>query len=102
MLRAAAGYADRPADFVELIKILDNDLRMVTPVDPSAVPSELEESVRSTTTTSGSYQLSDDFLVSALRHWLTRKEPPDRPRRSSSRPSRHCARRPPRRAGYPA
>ena len=78
MLRAAAGYADRPADFAELIKILDNDLRMVTPVDPSAVPSELEESVRSTTTTSGSYQLSDDFLVSALRHWLTRKEPPDR------------------------
>ena len=36
-LREAAGYADRPADFAELMALLDNELRMVTPVDPSAV-----------------------------------------------------------------
>ena len=29
-----AGYADRPADFDEVMYILDNELRMVTPVDP--------------------------------------------------------------------
>src|SRR5262249_45371232 len=35
-LRTAAGYADRPAEFDELMALLDNELRMVTPVDPSA------------------------------------------------------------------
>ena len=32
-LRNVSGYAERPADFAELIKILDNDLRLITPVD---------------------------------------------------------------------
>jgi formylglycine-generating enzyme required for sulfatase activity/predicted Ser/Thr protein kinase len=36
-LRQAAGYVDRPADFTELMALLDNELRMVTPVDSSAV-----------------------------------------------------------------
>ncbi len=36
-LRAAAGYVDRPVEFDELMALLDNELRMVTPVDPSAV-----------------------------------------------------------------
>src|SRR5437660_1355533 len=33
-LRDDSGYAERPADFLDLIRILDKDLRLITPVDP--------------------------------------------------------------------
>ncbi len=36
-LRQAAGYVDRPVDFAELMALLDDELRMVTPVDVSGV-----------------------------------------------------------------
>ena len=36
-LRQAAGYVDRPVEFAELMALLDDELRMVTPVDPSGV-----------------------------------------------------------------
>jgi hypothetical protein len=74
LLQAAAGYADRPAEFADLIKILDNELRMVTPVDPTAARSEGEIGPHSTTTNSTFYQLTHDYLVPPLRRWLTRKE----------------------------
>jgi eukaryotic-like serine/threonine-protein kinase len=35
-LLAASGYARRPADFAELLRILDNELRLVTPADEDA------------------------------------------------------------------
>ena len=31
----AAGYADRPHDFADLIHILDNEFRLITPTDPT-------------------------------------------------------------------
>jgi eukaryotic-like serine/threonine-protein kinase len=74
LLQAVAGYADRPAEFADLIKILDNELRMVTPVDPTAARSEVEIGPHSTTTNSTFYQLTHDYLVPPLRRWLTRKE----------------------------
>ncbi len=40
VLRESAGYADRPDDFAELIAILDHELRMVSPVNPSSVEVE--------------------------------------------------------------
>ena len=33
-LQNAAGYADRPRDFADLIHILDGELRLITPTDP--------------------------------------------------------------------
>ena len=33
-LREVSGYADRPADFADLIRMLDSELRLITPVDP--------------------------------------------------------------------
>ena len=33
-LRDASGYADRPRDFDDLIRILDHELRLITPTDP--------------------------------------------------------------------
>lgn len=70
-LREAAGYADRPADFDKLMTLLDNELRMVTPVDPSARENTETDSPP---TIEASYQLAHDYLVPSLRQWLTRKQ----------------------------
>ncbi len=64
-LQARADYTDRPRAWEELLRILDYELRLVTPTD-------LEGAQAS----SGSryYQLTHDYLVPALRAWLTRKQ----------------------------
>jgi serine/threonine protein kinase/formylglycine-generating enzyme required for sulfatase activity len=36
-LGAAAGYASRPKDFATLLRILDSELRLITPTDPEGV-----------------------------------------------------------------
>ncbi len=36
-LQEAVGYADRPGEFAELIHILDNELRLITPTEPEGV-----------------------------------------------------------------
>ena len=33
-LQAASGYIERPREFADLIHILDNELRLITPTDP--------------------------------------------------------------------
>ena len=35
-LRAVSGTPIGPQDFADLIRILDNDLRLITPVDPES------------------------------------------------------------------
>src|SRR5205085_1048890 len=37
-LLAASGYGNRPRDFVELIRILDSEIRLLTPTDPEGAP----------------------------------------------------------------
>jgi formylglycine-generating enzyme required for sulfatase activity len=61
-------YAGRPKDFAELLRILDSELRLVTPTDP--------EGVEAGPTQAGGqfYQLTHDYLVHSLREWLTRKQ----------------------------
>lgn len=99
-LLQASGYAATPERFPDLLRLLDGDLRLIT-------PTEHESSVDSTrrATTEGStvaaaapavaaaapataaaspagsagpaakhYQLTHDYLVPALREWLTRKQ----------------------------
>ncbi len=101
-LRATSGYGERPRDFAELTHILDNELRLITPAEPGEVvdegaPPTAAESARASagdlSTLShildpssfrrhsafseraafGYYQLTHDYLVPALRRWLTRK-----------------------------
>jgi hypothetical protein len=69
-LRNASGYADRPRDFSDLLRILDGELRLITPSDPEAFGDDLQ------TESSGGryYQLTHDYLVHSLRDWLTRKQ----------------------------
>ena len=70
-LRQVCGYDDRPGDFDHLIRILDGDLRLITPVDLESSPDE-EKPI----TPAGVkyYQLTHDYLVHSLRDWLTRKQ----------------------------
>jgi serine/threonine protein kinase len=63
-LLAVSGYADRPAEFADTLHILDADLRLITPSDPAANGAAGERH----------YQLTHDYLVPALREWLTRKQ----------------------------
>jgi serine/threonine protein kinase/formylglycine-generating enzyme required for sulfatase activity len=62
-LLAASGYAARPRDFDALLRILDGELRLITPTEAeSAEPTDRY------------YQLTHDYLVPSLREWLTRKQ----------------------------
>jgi formylglycine-generating enzyme required for sulfatase activity len=108
----ASGYARRPREFDDLRRILDSELRLVTPTDPEGLATEGTEdterrgeegkearategskpsfqpssllsvsSVPSVAPASASprsqgqyYQLTHDYLVPALRQWLTRKQ----------------------------
>jgi formylglycine-generating enzyme required for sulfatase activity len=66
----ASGYAHRPGDFEALLGILDAELRLVTPTDPEAKSSESDEPAP----VGRFYQLTHDYLVPAVRDWLTRKQ----------------------------
>jgi serine/threonine protein kinase/formylglycine-generating enzyme required for sulfatase activity len=101
-LLQASGYAARPRAFDELLRILDGGLRLVTPTDPegtetrsaSAGTTQARSASAGTTQARSAsegaadvpalalracegeryYQLTHDYLVHSLRHWLTRKQ----------------------------
>src|SRR5207244_5245968 len=55
--------------------ILDREVRLVTPTDPdSSTDSPGEGSLPRRDTSTHYYQLTHDYLVPALRTWLTRKQ----------------------------
>ena len=64
-----SGYGERPRAFKELIRILDAETRLITPCDPEVVGSEEAAAGRG----GRFYQLTHDYLVPALRQWLTKK-----------------------------
>jgi serine/threonine protein kinase/formylglycine-generating enzyme required for sulfatase activity len=69
-LLAASGYLGTTKDFGDLLRILDSDLRLITPADAEGVAEEeigASPAIRY-------YQLTHDYLVPALRDWLTRKQ----------------------------
>jgi eukaryotic-like serine/threonine-protein kinase len=69
-LLGASSYANRLRAFDELIRILDPELRLITPTDPEGSSGEVQQ-----TTPGGQYYvLSHDYLVHSLRDWLTRKQ----------------------------
>jgi formylglycine-generating enzyme required for sulfatase activity len=71
-LLAASGYGGRPQDFGDLIRILDAELRLMTPTDPAGVNTDGQEGL--TNAAGRYYQLTHDYLVHSLRDWLTRKQ----------------------------
>jgi formylglycine-generating enzyme required for sulfatase activity len=78
-LAAAAEYADGSKDFGELLRILDGELRLVTPAEREGeAPAQY-------------YQLTHDYLVPALRRWLTRKQQETRRGRAALRLAERAA-----------
>jgi serine/threonine protein kinase/formylglycine-generating enzyme required for sulfatase activity len=79
-LLEVSGYAVRPADFDELLRILDGEIRMITPTDADGPAGESsssgssDPSTRSQRGSKGYYQLTHDYLVPAVRQWLTQKQ----------------------------
>jgi hypothetical protein len=71
-LLEASGYGNRPSDFDGLIRVLDSEIRLITPTDPEGKAGADE----SASIQSGQkyYQLTHDYLVHSLRDWLTRKQ----------------------------
>lgn len=80
-LRAASGYADKPREFADLLRILDSELRLITPTEPE------QEAHASPTSVPGVryYQLTHDYLVPAVREWLVRKQKASRRGRAELR-----------------
>src|ERR1019366_6845048 len=70
-LLEASGYASRPKDFDELIRILDSEIRLITPTDPEGKEGDSQVQVQAG---AKYYQLTHDYLVPSLREWLTRKQ----------------------------
>ncbi len=78
-LLETSGYARRPREFEELLHVLDTELRLVTPTDPEAASAEDDAAAPPPSQPEGSpkgeyYQLTHDYLVPALRQWLTTKQ----------------------------
>ncbi|QEH34654.1 Serine/threonine-protein kinase PknB [Aquisphaera giovannonii] len=74
-LREASGYAARPQDFEDLIRIFDLELRLISPTDPEGTGAEGPEPAASRGGPGGRYyQLTHDYLVHSLRDWLTHKK----------------------------
>ena len=72
-LLEASGYANRLDAFAETIRILDGELRLITPVDPlddgATEPTEAPSGAEA-----AYFQLTHDFLVPSIREWLDLKQ----------------------------
>jgi serine/threonine protein kinase/formylglycine-generating enzyme required for sulfatase activity len=83
-LLEVSGYAGRPKDFEDLLRILDGEIRLITPTDLEGTERTLArrasegEARPSLVLRAGEslryFQLTHDYLVPSLREWLTRKQ----------------------------
>ena len=82
-LLEASGYADRPKDFEDLLRLLDSEIRLITPTDPEGPEEQgTPGGVNPRNSDMRYYQLTHDYLVPSLRSWLTRKQKETRPGRT--------------------
>ena len=72
-LREASGYGDQFSQFDEMMRILDTDLRLVTPTDPAGTQAS-DESLSQSGDGVCYYQLTHDYLVPAVEQWLTQRQ----------------------------
>src|SRR5262245_30900434 len=73
-LLEASGYAKGPKDFSELLRILDGEVRLITPTDPEGKDEGEPGGTSPRSSDARYYQLTHDYLVPSLRNWLTRKQ----------------------------
>jgi hypothetical protein len=67
VLLAASGLERAPEDFEDLLRLLDAELHLITPSDP-------EDAAPADGPARPQYQLAHDYLVPALRQWLTARQ----------------------------
>jgi eukaryotic-like serine/threonine-protein kinase len=72
-LMEGSGYADRPKQFDELIRILDEEVRLITPTEPEGSKA-VDQPAAKVKVRERFYQLTHDYLVPSLREWLTRTQ----------------------------
>jgi serine/threonine protein kinase/formylglycine-generating enzyme required for sulfatase activity len=90
-LLEVSGYGKRPKDFDDLIRILDNEIRLVTPTDLEGKVEGEPGGVSSESFQARYYQLTHDYLVHSLRDWLTRKQKETRRGRAELRLAERAA-----------
>ncbi len=84
-LLALSGYGGRASDFESLLRVLDGELRLITPTSPEGVAGpdaqrfaesaqEASADLSAIHPNTRHYQLTHDYLVRPLREWLTRKQ----------------------------
>lgn len=66
-----SGYQDQPQHFENLIRILDSDLRLITPTE-TAESNDGDD--QSTTNRSRYFLLTHDYLVHVVRDWITQSQ----------------------------
>jgi len=72
-LSDVSGYGSCPDDFDDLIRILDSGIRLITPTDPEGKSVDSDSAVQAQAGQKY-FQLTHDYLVPALRQWLTHKQ----------------------------
>jgi formylglycine-generating enzyme required for sulfatase activity len=70
-----SGYEGRLLDFEELLKILDHQLRIITPTTPAQIE-PVEPHAETTSDEEKYYQLTHDYLVPSVRKWLIGEKNP--------------------------
>ena len=72
----AARYTELPADFAELVRMLDGELKLITAVDRdgSAQAHSGHSSLPRKMLARPSYQLAHDYLVRPIRQWYERDQ----------------------------
>ena len=70
----ASGYSQRPKEFESLMRILNSDLRLITPTDPEGIDTAEARNEESFRCPDRYFHLTHDYLVPSLRAWLTRKQ----------------------------
>lgn len=89
-LLQASGYGSRSKDFDDLIRILDGELRLITPTDLEGADYTGSPSLPARDGRKY-YQLTHDYLVHSLRDWLTRKQKETRRGRAELRLAERAA-----------
>ncbi|HLN26436.1 MAG TPA: SUMF1/EgtB/PvdO family nonheme iron enzyme [Gemmataceae bacterium] len=82
-------YPGGTGDFDALIRILDSEIRLITPSDPEGSNSDSQG--QPADPGGQYYQLTHDYLVPAVRDWLARKQKETRQGRAGLRLAEHAA-----------
>ena len=70
----AAGYQGQEREFAELIRVLDTELRLITPTEPAECPGNESATGKLTAGNQKYYHLTHDYLVPSITEWVSQKK----------------------------